>query len=132
MTLIHTFRAVRGALERRLVRLAPAVVVSVVLAAVALPAPALADRSCGVVFNAVGPYGVAVQRGAVGCAPARRVLNWYFGSHGPCGGSSCLRRQRGWACQTAPASAYPRLASCQRGRSLCGPSRSRTDHGHGR
>jgi hypothetical protein len=119
MTLIHTFRAVRGAPERRrLVRLAPAVVVSVVLAAVAQPASASADRSCGVRFNAIGPYGVAVQRGAVGCAVARRVLRRYFGSHGRCGGSSCLRRQRGWMCQTALVSVYPRLASCQRGRSL--------------
>ena len=117
MTLIHTFAAVGGALDR-LVRLAPAVCVSVVLAAMAQPAAALADRSCGVGFNAVGPYGVAVQRGAVGCATARGVLRRYFGSHARCGGSSCLRRQRGWTCQTAPVSAFPRLASCRRGRSL--------------
>jgi hypothetical protein len=118
MTLIHTFAAVGGALARRLVRLVPAVVVSVVLAAVAQPAGASAGRSCGVAFNAVGPYGVAVQRGGVGCATARGVLRRYFGSHARCGGSSCVRRQRGWACQTAPAFAFPRLASCQRGRSL--------------
>src|SRR4051812_44235592 len=102
MTLIHTFRAVRGAPERRRFRLASAVVVSVVLAAVAQSASASAARSCGVGFNAIGPYGVAVQRGAVGCAVARGMLRRYFASHARCGGSSCLRWQRGWACQTAP------------------------------
>src|SRR5689334_18947425 len=118
MKLIHAARALRGAIKRRRGAVVPAVTVSIGLAAMALPASASADRSCGVAFNTVGPYGVAVHRGAVGCAVARRVLRRYFGAHGRCGGSSCLRVQRGWACQTAAVSVFPRLASCQRGRLL--------------
>jgi len=95
-----------------------AVLALLAVSVLSLPAPAQAARSCGIAYNDVGPYGVAVDRGRVSCSAARRVLRRYFSSRAACEGSSCVRRQRGWTCQTAAAFAYPRLASCQRGRLL--------------
>jgi len=77
---------------------------------------ARAARGCGTETGRGGPYHVQVKRGVVSCRTARMVLRRYATSHARCEGSSCLRVQRGWACQTAPGFAFPRLFSCSRGR----------------
>lgn len=82
--------------------------------ALAAPAPATAARGCGVYTGPGGPYAVRILKGRPGCATARAVLRRYATATGPCEGSSCVRRQRGWTCQTAPGFAFPRLFSCQR------------------
>jgi hypothetical protein len=64
--------------------------------------------------------GIKVCRGSVTCGTARRVIRAYFNSDTACEGSSCVRRHRGWACQTAAAYAFPRLASCESARKRIG------------
>ncbi|HWT23619.1 MAG TPA: hypothetical protein VN213_08940 [Solirubrobacteraceae bacterium] len=118
MTLLQPMRAIHGSLRRPLTRLVPMALVVIGFVVVALPSAAIANRACGMAYNDIGPYGVDIERGGVTCATARRALRRYFASDGPCGGSSCRRTLRGWTCQTAPAFALPRIASCQRGRSL--------------
>jgi len=46
------------------------------------------------------------------------VLRRYLTSHAPCSGSACVRRHLGWTCAAAPPGAFPRLASCSRGRAV--------------
>ena len=100
-----TRRRVAGALG------AATLVVLLSLAA-APPAPA-GQRLCGRVVAADGaPFAVMVLRGPASCRTARQVLRAYFDSDAACGGSSCVRRLRGWPCQAAEWEAFPRLALC--------------------
>jgi hypothetical protein len=48
---------------------------------------------------------------------AKRVLHRYMNSTAACEGSACVRRHYGWTCASAKSYAWPRLASCTRGRS---------------
>lgn len=75
------------------------------------------SRGCGNIRSAGAPVHVRVLRGSTSCPQARLVLREYLRSRRPCKGSSCLRIHRGYRCQTAPAFAFPRIASCVRGRS---------------
>src|SRR4051794_11799615 len=101
-----------------------ALVLALALAAVAVAASAspaaahpAAGRSCGPFTDTDGArIGVMVLRGSTPCPTARRMLRWYFNSHAPCEGSACVRKHAGWTCATAAAYAFPRLASCTRGK----------------
>ena len=75
------------------------------------------SRDCGSIRSAGAPVHVRVLRGSTSCPRARLVLGEYLRSGRRCEGSSCLRVHRGYTCQTAPTFAFPRLASCVRGRS---------------
>lgn len=85
-------------------------------AVVRSPDAEAASRSCGVIRSHGAQVHVRIQRGAVPCRRARRVLRAYLNSDRPCAGSSCVRIHRGFTCQAAPVFAFPRLASCWRGR----------------
>ena len=75
-------------------------------------------RACGSFRGPSGdPVGVVINRGATRCATARRVIRTYFRSEKPCEGSACVREHFGWTCASATAHDWPRLASCQKGRS---------------
>ena len=83
----------------------------------AAPHPAGAATGCGT-FKADGaPVHAKVIRGATTCATARAVLRRYLISNAPCSGSACVRFVRGWAC-TSSYSAFPRIATCSRGRAV--------------
>src|SRR5690348_911940 len=74
-------------------------------------------RSCGLFSDRDGArIGVMVLRGSTPCSTAKRTLRWYFNSPAPCDGSACVRVHGGWTCATAAAYAFPRLASCTRGK----------------
>lgn len=96
------------------------------IAAACLISPALADaqpqrraRDCnGTVYSKTEPTNVRVARGSTSCSTAKRILKSYFKSTAECEGSSCVRKHSGWTCQTASADAYPRVASCVRGRAV--------------
>jgi hypothetical protein len=97
------------------VLVAVAVGVALAFGALKAPAPAEAARGCGLITSDGAPVHVKAIRRA-SCRTARRVLGAYLNSHAPCSGSACTRRHFGWTCQAAPAYAFPRLASCRRGR----------------
>src|SRR6476469_3213454 len=73
---------------------------------------------CGSFRDAdAGPVGVVIERGRPSCATAKKVLRTYLRSHAPCTGSACVRKHFGWACSSAKAPDWPRLASCEKGKS---------------
>jgi hypothetical protein len=75
------------------------------------------DRSCGLIRDAGGTrIGVVVQRGAVKCATAKKVVRAYDRSKAPCSGSVCVRSHHGFTCASAKPADFPRLFSCQKGR----------------
>src|SRR4051794_8781052 len=77
------------------------------------------ERSCGLIRDSDGiQIGVVVQRGAVTCATAKKVVRAYDRSHAPCDGSACVRKHHGFTCASAKAADFPRLFSCSKGRSL--------------
>jgi len=86
-------------------------------AAFAAPNDAQATSNCGT-FNSAGAAVRAMTRGHGPCSTARRILRRYLSSTARCSGSACVRRDFGWVCATASATAFPRLASCSRGRSV--------------
>jgi hypothetical protein len=103
----------------RSLRAAPCCVAAAACAlTIGLTAPSAhaANRHCGLVYGRIQPATVEVVRGTTGCHNARVVMRRYLRSKAPCSGSSCLQLVRGFDCQTTPAFAYPRLASCTRGR----------------
>jgi hypothetical protein len=77
------------------------------------------DRSCGEIRDSGGVrIGVVVQRGAVRCATAKKVVRAYDRSTKPCTGSACVRPHHGFACTSAKPDDFPRLFSCSKGRLL--------------
>lgn len=77
------------------------------------------DRSCGLIRASDGAQiGVVVQRGAVKCATAKKVVRAYDRSKAPCEGSACVREHHGFTCASAKPDDFPRLFSCSKGRSL--------------
>lgn len=99
-------------------RLALSLAVVLAIAAAIAPGPAHAARACGFATTADGAHvHVKVIRGRASCRSARRVLRRYLDSTAPCTGSSCVRPDGRWTCQSAPAAAFPRLASCASRRS---------------
>ena len=75
-------------------------------------------RVCGS-FRGAGsdPVGVVIERGGPSCATAKKVLRTYLRSHAPCTGSACVRKHCGWTCARVKAPDWPRLASCNKGKS---------------
>lgn len=92
-------------------------VIATVLITAAAAAPAPAARSCGAFAVDGARLHTKVIKGPTGCETAKRILRRYLTSDAPCSGSGCARRINGWRCSTAPAYAFPRLASCTRNRS---------------
>jgi hypothetical protein len=77
------------------------------------------DRSCGVfVESSRAQVGAVIRRGTPTCATTRRVLRWYLDSDTPSSGSARVRIHARWTCASAAAYAFPRLASCNRGRTI--------------
>ena len=85
--------------------------------AIALPASAHASTSCGTFTSHGAPVHAKVIHGATSCPTARHVLARYLASTTPCSGSACLRIRQGWACSSSY-SAFPRIATCSRGRAV--------------
>jgi hypothetical protein len=77
-----------------------------------------AAKACGRFKSDSAALHAKVIRGGVDCAIARRVLRRYLSSTGPCWGSACVRYDRGWTCASAGATAFPRLASCSKRRTV--------------
>jgi hypothetical protein len=80
--------------------------------------PATKVHTCGSFRRHEGqPIGVVLQKGTPSCATANKVLRRYLRSHAPCSGLACVRKHFGWTCASATAADWPRLASCNRGKS---------------
>lgn len=93
-------------------------VIAAVLITAAAAAPASAARSCGTFTDRDGArLHTKVLEGPTRCETAERILRRYIHSDAPCSGSGCAREITGWRCSSAPAYAFPRLASCTRKRS---------------
>jgi len=85
--------------------------------ATALPGSARATAPCGIFVSHGAPAHAKVIHGATSCRTARRVLARYLSSTAPCSGSACVRYRAGWACSSSY-SAFPRIATCSRGRAV--------------
>jgi len=99
--------------DRRLLTLI-AVLASVGLATTAT-AGAAPTRSCGT-LTLSDSYVHVKATGPTSCRTAIAVLRTHFDGPRACTEWSCSRPARGWDCTTAPDHAFPRLATCRRGR----------------
>jgi hypothetical protein len=94
--------------------------------AIALPGSARATTPCGGFVSHGAPVHAKVIRGAPSCRTARRVLARDLSSTASCSGSACVRYRAGWACSSSLA-AFPRMASCSRGRAVVAAYRPPTE-----
>ena len=93
--------------------------VAIALATAVLATPAAdAAKGCGTFKSDGAAVHAKVIRGRVDCATARRALRRYLSSTAPCSGSACVRYDRGWTCASASTTAFPRLASCSKRRTV--------------
>jgi hypothetical protein len=77
-----------------------------------------AAKACGTFPSDGAAVHAKVIRGSVDCPTARRILRRYLSSTAPCSGSACVRSERGWTCASASTTAFPRLASCSKRRTV--------------
>src|SRR5690242_17186280 len=104
---------------RRFVRTALLILALAAGAAGSSAAHPAKDRSCSLIRDSGGAQiGVVVQRGAVKCATAKKVVRAYERSTKPCNGSACVRSHHGFTCASAKPDDFPRLFSCTKGRRL--------------
>jgi len=93
-------------------------VIALLAAASTADARALARNCNGYILAPGDAAGVTIHRGAVPCRTAKRVLRTYLNSDARCEGSACVRKHSGWTCASACPAIYPKLASCNRGRTV--------------
>ena len=82
-------------MHRRITRTALAILALAAGVAGSSAAHPAKERSCGLIHDSDGiRIGVVVQRGAVQCSTAKKVLRAYDRSTKPCEASACVRKHR--------------------------------------